>query len=142
MANNSGLKWALAIGFSSAAAVIVCMVVQLLRHVAQEKEAIQGTWKEVSVEIEGQSRPADNYWDFDSVYLDFVMRTRYHLNPQLHEIEWGPDWDKVAGIYELNGDRLKICVRRKKDGPVADFTTAPGDSKTLFILERVGRGTN
>jgi hypothetical protein len=113
-----------------------------MRHVAQEKKAIQGTWKEVRVEIEGQSRPADKYWYFGSWNLDCQFRSEYHLNPLLHEIEWGLDWDRVAGIYELNGDRLKICVRRKKDGPVADFTTAPGDSKTLFILERVGPGTN
>jgi len=102
--------------------VIVCVAVALLGHFAHDKKAIQGTWKEVSVEVNGEMRSGDYDWDFGSEYLDNYGRSRYILNPISNTIEWGPDWDRVACTYELNGNTLKI---RTEDG------------ERIFFLERV-----
>jgi len=48
------------------------------------------------------------------------------------------DIDGVShrGIYELDGDRRKLCVG-EKDGRPTEFTTPPGTDHSARVLERV-----
>jgi hypothetical protein len=43
--------------------------------------------------------------------------------------------ERLAGIYRLEGDGLKICVGAGDDRPV-DFATKDGAKAVLLILER------
>jgi hypothetical protein len=42
----------------------------------------------------------------------------------------------LPGIFELNGDDLKLCFRIGKDRPT-EFKTRPGDKTELFTLKRL-----
>ena len=41
------------------------------------------------------------------------------------------------GIYEFEGDLLKICVSAPGGARPADFTTTPGDGRTLTVWSLV-----
>jgi uncharacterized protein (TIGR03067 family) len=43
--------------------------------------------------------------------------------------------EKLAGVYETDGDRLRICVG-PVDHPATDFTTKPGSGRRLYVLRR------
>jgi uncharacterized protein (TIGR03067 family) len=44
--------------------------------------------------------------------------------------------DKVLGIYELNGNSLKLSMGNPKEPRPIEFTTKPGQKHTTFVLER------
>ena len=48
---------------------------------------------------------------------------------------------EVVGIYELDGDRLKICLPKfpkyEKAAIPKDFTASKGSGRNMFILKRV-----
>ena len=48
----------------------------------------------------------------------------------------GPEGQTITGIYKLEGDRLTICTARLPEGRPDDFTTAPGDRRSLRIFRR------
>jgi uncharacterized protein (TIGR03067 family) len=56
-------------------------------------------------------------------------------SPKEMNIGTKPDsiWKKVA-IYKLDGDTLTICDHSKERPK--DFTTKPGDERTLYVLKR------
>jgi hypothetical protein len=104
-------------------AIVVCVVIgeAIFRHVTHEWKAIKGKWVEVSM---NPHTPAYE-WYFSDNQLDRTARGRssYSINPILHTIEWGHDWDRATGKYELNGNELKIWVGGDK-------------SKTPYVLKR------
>ncbi|MGH7170934.1 MAG: TIGR03067 domain-containing protein, partial [Gemmataceae bacterium] len=40
-------------------------------------------------------------------------------------------------IYELKGNRLKLCVQNGDGKPPTEFATKPGDGLLLLIFQRV-----
>ena len=44
---------------------------------------------------------------------------------------------KVAGIYELDGDTLKVCYAHGKKERPKEFKTAPGSGLALVIYKRI-----
>ena len=54
-------------------------------------------------------------------------------NPR--EIDFIRGKTKQIGIYELNGDRLKLCVGPSDDRP-KEFTTKPRTDHSMFVLKR------
>lgn len=119
------LKWAPAAVFFGAVIVCVILCVVSYRHVAHEWKAIQGQW--ITVRGDLNVSPSGSQWHFSSNgWLDHPGggRFRYSINPMFHTIEWRTrDSIWASGTYELNGDDLKIWVRRDT-------------SKTLYVLKR------
>lgn len=106
---------------------------------------LQGGWVCVAMEREGDEVPADNFKGSTALYEDdrvtlyrdgeVFRRGIVTLDPTSSPKKvntWdlgGPYEDKtVPGIYEVDGDTLKICFSRPGADRPAEFTTkkAPG----------------
>jgi len=121
-----------------------------------DTEGIQGTWKIVEAEKDGNPVPEKKSMQVQFVFDGEKFRvdeTGVHdpleasfkldqtkkpnaldltfLNPPLKG-------KKVACIYELKGDDLKMVLPNpeKKDRPT-EFKTAPGSHLALYVLKRV-----
>jgi uncharacterized protein (TIGR03067 family) len=53
-----------------------------------------------------------------------------------HREDIGPGEDIMRGIYEFDGDRLRICMGSGGDPRPTGFKTKPGDDRTLMLLRR------
>jgi uncharacterized protein (TIGR03067 family) len=110
--------------------------------------ALQGTWNLVAMEAEGDPVPPEDFKGWHAVYegdaLSLWSETEVRrrgivtLDPsrQPRAINtWdldGPYEDEtVKGIYQLNGDSLKLCFSRPGQARPEDFTTKKG---TGFLL--------
>ena len=125
----------------------------LSRHV-QDLRALEGEWRFTSLEVEGSGMPAAMLRDsrllidgdrfrtespeanYDGVFTIDVEQTPPHIDIEFVE---GPEAGGVShGIYELDGDRLTLCL-----GLVANaarprtFATKAGSGQALERLERV-----
>jgi uncharacterized protein (TIGR03067 family) len=117
---------------------------------------LQGTWKFISWETEGQDAPREaveaSVLIFDGEkYLqkigdDIVERGTQKLDPTQspktvdYQITEGEEQGKTQlGIYKLEGDRLTICVARPGDKQrPKEFATKKGSGTTLVVLKREG----
>jgi uncharacterized protein (TIGR03067 family) len=101
---------------------------------------LQGTWECVSMEREGDVVPPEHFKGSSVVYEDdlatlyrdgeFFRRGIITLDPSKTPKRintWdlaGPYADdSVPGIYEIDGDTLKICFSRPKIARPTEFTT-------------------
>jgi RNA polymerase sigma factor (sigma-70 family) len=118
-----------------------------------DQEIIQGAWVGVSGEREGAPLPEDEARDAlitfkgDELFLEpsrEKLRITYELDsnksPKVLRMtaREGPDKGRtVSWIYELTGDRLKLCGDDKgsKKPPTA-FATKPGSGLYLLVLRR------
>src|SRR5262249_23706417 len=101
--------------------------------VKKEQTKLQGTWEPVSAENNGQPAPADELgdyrfvvkgsdvmWTFDKGKKHFkgaVKMLDPTTTPKIIDIafEDGPLKGSVEGIYELDGDNLKLCIHPQPD---------------------------
>jgi uncharacterized protein (TIGR03067 family) len=116
-----------------------------------DPELIQGAWKIESMEVGSKRQPAERV---KGVYLVFKGNTmsfkeqhrsesisfKLHPSNAPKALDLGePDdpFNLTHGIYELNGDQLKICMDRVRDGarPTA-FESKPGSQTMLVVLTR------
>jgi uncharacterized protein (TIGR03067 family) len=115
----------------------------------KDEEKIVSTWSAVSAEKEGMKAPdelvknlkvtfADGKVKVSGTGNDKVTDISYTLDPTTKpkEINFTEGGIVAAkGIYELNGDVLKICFDDTAVRPT-DFTTQAGSSRKLFVLKR------
>jgi uncharacterized protein (TIGR03067 family) len=117
-----------------------------------DAELIQGTWAFDWSELDGKKEdgPVDRAVVFagEKMILKELDGDRadpgsFRLDPTKtqKEIEIGRSErdpkDVVPGIYELNGDQLKICfVRDPKGKRPAKFESAPGSQVLVWVLKR------
>src|SRR5262249_43083880 len=97
------------------------------KAVQQERQRMQGEWKTLIVEHAGQKKPAKEIKEWVLVVKDSQMTGKdgelvqdvstFDLDltqkPKVIRITYidGPDkGHSMAGIYELDGDKLKICM--------------------------------
>lgn len=118
---------------------------------ANELKKLQGVWKVVEVEANGEKAPANDIegvrWTIDAKEIlakepgDTDRKTAFTIDPSKSpkEIDLetldGPDKGiKLEGIYELNGDMLKVCI-----GASARPTKFKVDARGigLITLERI-----
>lgn len=137
---------------SFAAALLVALSAQAGDDAAQKKEkaAIQGIWK-----IVGFETPQGKDANFEGATLDFdkdgknlvftkeneTKKGTFRLNPagKPKEIDIKPgDEDKTfEGIYQLDKDKLKICLSPENgEGRPSEFALKDGKKYILVTLER------
>ncbi len=112
-----------------------------------DSEAMQGAWEAVSAVNNGQEAPEQILKRMKFVFSGDRLTTNeevaFKLDPtkQPKTIEitnWNEARTKSTtdlGIYELDGDRLKICINKKGQRP-AQFSSQKGSENSLFVLKR------
>ena len=123
---------------------------------ATDKEKIQGLWRAVALEANGQEAPNEAVKQFhvrikgDKLVFNPDTDNREHTfvldpkaTPKAMDLTPGDGPAKgkrvPCAIYKLEGDKLMICL--DKEGQAgkrpAEFRTAAGDGFALITLERV-----
>lgn len=122
--------------------------------VTKDRERILGTWRVVSLVINGERAR-----DEDAQKLSVVngIDGSWSLNMEGREIAGGTSTidpirtpktidftvttgdsqgDRLLGIYELGEKTRKLCVVQKDRERPTDFTSTPGSERILVIFER------
>jgi len=126
---------------------------------AQDSEAVkrdlarlQGVWVMISGERDGQGFPAEYLINSERVVKgdetavtvrgQLFMKAKFFLDPLKnpktidYAINDGPyAGQKMFGIYELDGDKLKFCLSTPGKERPAAFATKPGDGQTMTVWE-------
>ncbi|HKE22788.1 MAG TPA: TIGR03067 domain-containing protein [Bryobacteraceae bacterium] len=111
---------------------------------------LQGTWHIVALEMDGQRRAAGNGAKvvvkgdrFTSIGMGADYKGKLVLNasdkPKAFDLKFtsGPEKGNTnLGIYELKGDRWKICLDFHGKGRPERFATKPGSGRAVEVLER------
>jgi uncharacterized protein (TIGR03067 family) len=111
---------------------------------------LQGTWQIISMEAEGKKLPKDEYsgvkWVFDGNKIIAVRKGErkeqgtFTLDeakrPKQIDTTAKDDGDVLHGIYQLDGDDLKLCLSKKKEDRPKEFGTKPQSEHGLLILKR------
>jgi uncharacterized protein (TIGR03067 family) len=119
---------------------------------SSDAEQLQGRWKVVRGEERGKKvsdkELEGQYAVFDGARFTLERKgekkhSKYKIDPRKKEIDFIDRSGKgeiIKGIYELNGDSLKICVVQGKNKPrPAEFRTRRNDQQLLMVMEREGK---
>jgi uncharacterized protein (TIGR03067 family) len=122
-----------------------------------DRDRIQDTWVTVSFEVNGQGAPSEAVKDIRTVFKDkdYIQKKgdevleegTFTLDPDKKprqidfKIGTGQDQGKDQfGIYELDGDTLKICVAAPgAEVRPTDFKTGPESQTALVVMRREKR---
>jgi uncharacterized protein (TIGR03067 family) len=119
-----------------------------------DAERIQGVWTFTSSQRAGK---AENLPEGDFLKMEFAADAfRFHLpagarHAQPYKLDSGRkpktiDWlaggrngpsEPLLGIYELDGDILRICWGKKGQERPTEFKTATGAGDWLWVLKRL-----
>ena len=117
----------------------------------KDEEKLQGTWIVVSGERDGMKLPDDKIKDLKVVIKDDTLtvgdeKTTFKLDakkkPKTIDLvpikKDGTKEDMVPGIYEIDGDDLKMCWAKggKEADRPTEFATKKDSRNVLFILKR------
>jgi uncharacterized protein (TIGR03067 family) len=111
-----------------------------------DRDKIQGAWVVSAGEKAGRTAPEEGLKDVTLTFTGgtFTWKTgagetrgTFSLDPARSpgDISMSIEGQKLAGIYHLEGDELKICVGVGEDRPI-DFATRDGAKAVLLILQR------
>src|SRR5664279_1970397 len=117
----------------------------------RDLELLQGTWNIVSMEMDGQKMSGGSARivvrgdRFTTTGMGATYEGTMAVHPktaprsfELH-FEEGPEKGNTSfGIYELDGDRWKICLTTRGSERPREFAAPPG---TGIALETLQRGT-
>jgi uncharacterized protein (TIGR03067 family) len=113
-----------------------------------DKEKIQGTWVLSGLERAGQTVPRKEVarlrlkisFSGDRVtfeYADHKETGMYKLDVgDSKTIDVVTELNQSKGIYQLEGDSLKICGVPSEESRPVEFATRPGTKEVLFLLKR------
>ena len=118
---------------------------------AKDMKDIQGTWKVVKMEANGESAPPEIVGSMVLVFKDNSLTFKpgepgytnftFKLNPtakpaafDMTHVDGKSKGETKRGIYSLKKDRLKICFG-KLNGRPKKFTS--GNGQAMYVLERV-----
>jgi uncharacterized protein (TIGR03067 family) len=118
----------------------------------QDNERIQGTWTVVSREMDGKKTPDADLKAMKVTVEDGTLtiddgkkkeKVPYKLDPSkkpkcIDLANTGKEGKETTpGIYELDGDNLKLCWSEKTEDRPAQFTGKSGSGQTLMVFKRV-----
>jgi uncharacterized protein (TIGR03067 family) len=103
-----------------------------------ELRKLQGNWRVAAVEVDGRVTPAEAEYTLavsgDKITqtvlgrkLTGTVRIDPQAKPKTIDLVWGPD-DTTLGVYELDGDVLKVCEAR------------PGGKRPTAVSGKAGGG--
>jgi uncharacterized protein (TIGR03067 family) len=122
--------------------------------IQKDKAALQGSWKVIASEKNGEKSGPDEIKDLFLVFKGDVISIReagkssdrftFKIDPtkSIKEIDIvlqeGPQKGRVdRAIYRLDGKALAICIQTNKDSPrPREFVTRPDSNLWLVVLER------
>ena len=122
--------------------------------IRKDKAALQGVWKVTASASKGEKVPADDLKDLALLFRGDAIHIReggktaenfaFTLDPskKIKEIDLtlkvGPQKGRVdRGIYQLDGDTLRICIQSNKDAPrPSEFRSPVGSDLWLVVLQR------
>jgi uncharacterized protein (TIGR03067 family) len=115
----------------------------------QDLDGLQGTWNIVSLEMDGQKMPGGGARIVvrGDRFTTIAMGATYEGTVAVHQttapksfdlhFEAGPEKGNTnLGIYELDGDRWKICLSTRGSVRPREFAAPPGTGIALEILDR------
>jgi uncharacterized protein (TIGR03067 family) len=124
-------------------------------QVQAEKRHLQGTWKVIAAEGNGEAAPPKEIEEMEIIFKGDSIQVR-EGNTVQERFTYKLDIDKTPraidftftegkkkgrtdrGIYLLEGDNLKICIQENKDKPrPKEFTTRAGTDLSLVVLRRL-----
>ena len=144
---NMIAAWALA-------ATVMAAGGDITEAIRKDKAALQGTWKVTASASKGENVPADDLKDLFLIFRADAIHIReggktmenftFLLDPtkKIKEIDLtlrvGPQKGRVdRGIYQLDGDTLKICIQTNKDADrPREFVSRPNTELWLIVLQR------
>jgi uncharacterized protein (TIGR03067 family) len=120
---------------------------------ADDQEKIQGHWKAEKAVRGGMEAPAD---EIEKMTIEFkgnkAMPRHGDRSPETAEfkldsskspktiditVNKGDKTDKPKGIYEIDGDTLKICFSEPNEDRPTKFESPAGSKVMLIVLKRV-----
>jgi uncharacterized protein (TIGR03067 family) len=121
--------------------------------VKTDKAQLQGQWTMVYGERDGQAFSSEFMKDSKRVTKEdettvtiqgqIFIKAKFAIDPSKSPktIDYAVTGGSYAGntelgIYELEGDKVKFCASTPGKERPADFTTKPGDRRTLSIWKR------
>jgi uncharacterized protein (TIGR03067 family) len=143
----------LALGIPGRSEMVAAMADQTTASLAsQDTNAIQGTWRPVALEADGQPAPPEIAATLKLVFKDNTLTFRpgepgytiysFTLVPTsqpcgfaMTHLDGPKKGETEHAIYWLSGDRLKICLASGQQSP-KEFKTRPGSGLGLYILQR------
>ncbi len=119
----------------------------------REMAALEGAYTMTSLEVEGQKVEGQRIEGSELLIKEgkYIVTTRGNKHETLMDIDPahkpkqidmtfadGPNKDKtLQGIYEIDGDTLKVCRSINPDASrPKEFTTAPGTGLFLVVWKR------
>lgn len=118
----------------------------------KEMEKFQGTWKIVSLELNGMKLPEENYknarltvtgdkFAFKDVSAGYAGTMKWDLTKKPKTIDLvfteGPEKGNTAfGIYEIEGDTYKVCLGLTGKSRPTEFVSKPGSGHALEVFKR------
>lgn len=142
--------------FLLAGSLFTMMFVATQTAMADDAKDLQGTWRVVSLEANGESKPPEEFegWKFvfegDQAWLikpeETGPKLKFKLdadkNPKTIDliVQEGDDRGKVApGIYGLKDGKLRLCINIFGDPSYrpSEFKTQDHDGAGFAVLERV-----
>jgi uncharacterized protein (TIGR03067 family) len=111
---------------------------------------LQGAWHIVTIEMDGQTAPAGNEAKividgdrFTSLGMGSTYKGKIAVDatrrPKAFDLKFtsGPEKGNTnQGIYELRGDRWKICLDFRGQGRPTGFAAKPGSGYAVEVLRR------
>jgi uncharacterized protein (TIGR03067 family) len=122
--------------------------------VKKDKAALQGVWRVTASTSKGDKVPAEDIKELflifkgDAIHIREGGKTQenfaFRIDPakKVKEIDLtlkvGPQKGRVdRGIYEIDGDTLRICIQTNKDAlRPREFRSPAGSEMWLVILQR------
>ncbi len=108
----------------------------------KDHAALQGEWEVVSAESNGEAPPPGfligakvAFSGNQSTLLGKEATFELDASKRLRQIDFVHVKSRQIGIYELDGDSLKLCVGPPDDRP-KEFKTKPRTDHSLLILKR------
>ena len=118
---------------------------------ADDSRAWQGTWKMVACTHNGEPQKGDVQWivkgdhytirlngntGTDPHFLTFDAKQK-HVDVFHHETPKGTWGGSMRGIYEIQGNTLKVCYDLKGQRYPKSFEAGPGTGLVLYTFQRV-----